>query len=77
MTEWYDFPNIKSSKMLSFDSVAEAHGLIYPRSSSENFSFALTFMENTFAFISTERTNVYTFCPPDSVITGFLIGVVI
>ena len=29
MTGWYDFS--KSSKMLSFGSVAEAHGLIYPR----------------------------------------------
>ena len=24
MTEWYDFSNVKSSKMLSSDSVAEA-----------------------------------------------------
>ena len=40
MTEWYDFSNVKSSKMLSFDSVAEAHGLIYPRPLGENFSFA-------------------------------------
>ena len=28
--------------MLSFDSVAEAYGLIYPRLSGENFSFAYT-----------------------------------
>ena len=40
MTGWYDFSDVKSSKMLSFDSVAEAHGLIYPRPSGENFSFA-------------------------------------
>ena len=33
MTGWYDFSNIKSSKMLSFHVVAEAHGLIYPRPS--------------------------------------------
>ena len=26
MTEWYDFSNVNSSKMLSFDMVAEAHG---------------------------------------------------
>ena len=31
MTELYDFSNFKSSKMLSFDSVAEAYGLICPR----------------------------------------------
>ena len=29
ITEWYDFSNVKSYKMLSFDSVAEAYGLIY------------------------------------------------
>ena len=40
-TGWYDFSNVKSSKMLSFYSVAEAHGLIYPRPSGENFSFPL------------------------------------
>ena len=40
MTGWYDFSNVKSSEMLSFYSVAEAHGLIYPRPSGENFSFA-------------------------------------
>ena len=40
MTDWYDSANVKSSKMLSFDSVAEAHDLIYPRPSSKNFSFA-------------------------------------
>ena len=39
MTGWYDFSNVKSSKMLSFYSVAEAYGLIYPRPSGENFSF--------------------------------------
>ena len=33
MTGWYDFPDVKSSKMLSFYSVAEALGLIYPRPS--------------------------------------------
>ena len=37
--DWYDFLNVKSSKMLSFDLVAEAYGLTYPRPSSENFSF--------------------------------------
>ena len=40
MTGWYDFSNVKSSKKLSFYSAAEAHGLIYPLSCSENFSFA-------------------------------------
>ena len=40
MTGWYDFSNVKSSKMLSFCQVAEAHGLIYPRPSGENFRFA-------------------------------------
>ena len=39
MTGWYNFSNVKSS-MLSFDLVAEAHGLIYLRTSGENFSFA-------------------------------------
>ena len=39
-TGWYDFSDVKSSKMLSFLSVAEAHGLIYPRPLDENFSFA-------------------------------------
>ena len=34
MTGWYDFSDVKSSKMLSFNSVAEAHGLIYPREKS-------------------------------------------
>ena len=40
MTGWYDFSNVKSSKMLSFDSVSEAHGLIYLCPSDRNFSFA-------------------------------------
>ena len=40
MTGRYDFSNVKFSKMLSFDAVAEAHGLIYPPLSGENFSFA-------------------------------------
>ena len=35
MTGWYDFSNVKSSKMLSFYSVAEAHGLIYPSPSAK------------------------------------------
>ena len=39
MTEWYDFSDVKSSEMLSLDSVAEAYDLIYPRLSGENFSF--------------------------------------
>ena len=41
MAEKYDFSNVKSSKMLSFFPVTGAYGLIYPRSSGENFSFAL------------------------------------
>ena len=40
MTGWYDFSDVKSSKMLSFCSVAEAHDLNYPRPWGENFSFA-------------------------------------
>ena len=40
MTEWYDFSNDKFTKMLRFFSVVEAYGLIYPRSSGENSSFA-------------------------------------
>ena len=39
-TEWYDFPNVKSTKMLSFLSVVEAYGLIYPRPLGENSCFA-------------------------------------
>ena len=38
-TEWCEFSNVKSSKMLSFHSVTEAHGLIYPRPSGKHFSF--------------------------------------
>ena len=40
VTGWHDFSNVKFSKMLSFDSVVEAHGPIYPCPSGENFSFA-------------------------------------
>ena len=40
ITGWYDFSDVKYSRMLSFYSVAEAHGLICLRSSGENFSFA-------------------------------------
>ena len=39
MTEWHDFPNVKSFKMLSFSQVVEAYGLIYPCPSGENSSF--------------------------------------
>ena len=39
MTDWYDLSIVKSYKMLSFDSVAEAYGLIYPLPSGENSSF--------------------------------------
>ena len=42
MTKWHNFSNVKSSKILNFDSVAEAYGLIYPRPSGKNFSFVLT-----------------------------------
>ena len=34
------FSNVKLLKKLRFFSVAEAHGLIYPRPSGENLSFA-------------------------------------
>ena len=33
--------SVKSSKLLTFFSVAEAYGLIYPRPSGENFSFVV------------------------------------
>ena len=46
MTGWCDFSNVKSSKLLSFDSVAEAPGLIYPRPSGEYFSFASHFPDD-------------------------------
>ena len=39
MTGEYDF-SVKLNKMLRFFSVAEAHGLIYPPPSGENFNFA-------------------------------------
>ena len=39
MTEWHDFPNVKSFTMLSFPQVAEAYWLIYPRPLGENSSF--------------------------------------
>ena len=45
-TEWYDFSNVKSSKMLSFDSVAEAYGLIYPRPWGKNVNFVVLFMSD-------------------------------
>ena len=41
MTEWYDFFNVKSNKMLSFFRLAEAYGLIYHRPSEENSSFVV------------------------------------
>ena len=37
MTERYDFLNVKFTKMLSFFTVGEAYGLIYPRPSGEHF----------------------------------------
>ena len=40
MTERYDFPNDKFTKMSRLFSVVEAYGLIYPRPSGENSSFA-------------------------------------
>ena len=41
MTERYDFPNDKLTKMLRFFSVVEAYSLIYTRNSSEISSFAV------------------------------------
>ena len=35
----YAFSNVKLSRKLRFFSVAEAHGLIYPRPSEQNVSF--------------------------------------
>ena len=46
MTEWYDFPNVKFTKMSGFFSVVEAYVLIYPRPSGENSSFAYSVYEN-------------------------------
>ena len=40
MTEWYDFPNVNFTKILSLFSVVDAYGLIYPRLLGENSSFA-------------------------------------
>ena len=40
MTERYDFPNDKFTKLLCLFSVVEAYGLIYPSPSGENSSFA-------------------------------------
>ena len=47
MTEWYDFSDVKSSKMLSFDKAAEAYGLKYPRPLGENFSLLALSDEKT------------------------------
>ena len=46
MTTWYDVADVKSSKMLNFDSVAEAYGLIYRRLLGENFTFVVLFMSD-------------------------------
>ena len=43
MTEQYDFPNDKFTKMLPFFSLVEACGLIYLRPSGENSSFVVDF----------------------------------
>ena len=47
---WYDFSNVKSSKMLSFYPVAEAQGLICPGPSGENVRFALLPMRSVVEF---------------------------
>ena len=44
MTEWYDFSNVKYSKMLSFDSVAEAYWPDLPSPIGRKFQFC----EHTF-----------------------------
>ena len=43
-TEWFDFSNVERSKMLSFLSVAEAYGLIYPCSLGESFRFVVSIL---------------------------------
>ena len=40
MTERYDLPNVKFTKMLSFFSVVEGYSLIYPRPLGKNSGFA-------------------------------------
>ena len=60
-TGWYDSSNVKSSKMSSFDSVAEAHGLTYPRPSGEYFSFA---------YIETFLVRITTLCGEDKAHLG-------
>ena len=61
MTGWYDFSNVKSSKMLSFYSVAEAHGLIYPRPSGRNFSFATAIQEMLHQELKIKKVNDFEF----------------
>ena len=59
-TEWYDFSNVKLSKMLGFLSVAEACGLIYPCPLDNNFSFVvrilLTPQELTILHLSSNKS---------------------
>ena len=55
----YAFSNVKLSKKLCFFLVAEAHGLIYPRPSGENFSFAHTCLMMGEAFLETSPKNTW------------------
>ena len=59
MTGWYDFSNVKSSKMLSFYSVAEAPGLIYPRPFGRKIQFCLLFDWSHGKFRKVRKSNMW------------------
>ena len=71
-TGWYAFTNVKLSKMLRFFSVAEAHGLIYPRPLGENFRLAcLLYTFRTKNGKATGIDNVYNDILKKAIGTGF------
>ena len=49
MTERYDFPNDKFTKLLRFFSVVEAYVLICPRHFGRKFQFCFLFLEQNYA----------------------------
>ena len=58
MTERYDFCNDKFTKMLRFFSVVEAYGLIYPRPSGEDSSFACLVQHENFTCIVSHAVDI-------------------
>ena len=51
-------PTLSPRKMLSFDSVAEAHGLIYPRPLSENFNPVRSHLTEWYDFSNVKSSNM-------------------